>query len=72
MKEIKLSPVTSSNIESHGYDEESKTLAIKFKRSSGVYHYPGVEKSVYQGLSSAKSVGSFVSQHIKGRKFTVK
>ena len=59
---------SSSNIDSVGYDEESKTLEILFK-SGGHYSYEGVPVNTYKEMMGAKSIGSYVHQHIKRFKF---
>lgn len=62
MKSVKK----SSNVESVGYDEATKTLGVKFK-SGGLYHHADVPKSVYDGLVGADSVGSHYHAHVKGK-----
>lgn len=52
--DIKTQPVKSSNIEAIGH--EGSTLAVKFK-SGGTYHYHGVTKEQFDGLSKAESIG---------------
>lgn len=69
---MKLTPVDSTNVAAHGYDEATKTLMIQFKNSKNVYHYPNVEAHVYHSLKNAKSVGGYVHEHIKGKPFTIK
>lgn len=61
-------PVKSTNVESIGYDLETKTLQVEFK-SGGIYQYAGVPPEMYAELLAAESVGRFVSQVIRaGRK----
>lgn len=57
--------VSSSNISSIGYDENSQTLEIEF-HSGGVYQYFDVPINVYQGLIQTGSTGQYFAQHIKG------
>jgi hypothetical protein len=57
-------PVSSSNLKSVGY--ENQTLEIEF-HSGGLYQYPNVPSSIYQGLMSASSKGSYFAQQIKNR-----
>lgn len=57
-------PVSSSNLKSVGYDESSKTLEVEFLNGT-VYQYSGVPASVYQGLMSASSHGSYLDQYVK-------
>lgn len=55
--------VSSSNIDSIGY--EGTTLQVLFS-NGGLYYYYNVPSSVYDGLMSASSHGSFLANHIKG------
>jgi hypothetical protein len=56
-------PVSSSNIASIGY--ENGTLYVAFNRG-GLYAYSGVPVSIYHGLMSASSHGSYLASHVKG------
>jgi hypothetical protein len=62
-------PVSSSNLESVGY--ENGTLEIRF-HSGGTYQYSNVPEHVYQGLMGASSKGSYFDQHIKKAGFSYK
>lgn len=63
---IPLTPVTkSTNVDGHGYDATTKTLAVQFK--SGLYHYSGVPADLAHKLTQAKSVGSFIATEIRPR-----
>lgn len=66
MPEIEMQSVTSSNVESVGYDPEKKELRIKFK-SGGTYSYAEVPKTVYESLMASDSKGAFVASAIRGR-----
>lgn len=57
-------PVESSIIESVGYDAEEQVLEIEFKEG-GVYRYHDVPESVYAGLMSVDSHGSYHAEHVK-------
>ena len=61
--------VASSNIESVGY--ENSTVEIAFV-DGGIYQYLGVPLSVYQGLMSASSKGSYFHHFIKDRYRTIR
>jgi hypothetical protein len=61
-----LQPVNSSNLAAVGYDAESQTLTVEF-RKSGTYEFYDVPESVYQELMSAGSLGEFFSHSIRGR-----
>ncbi len=57
-------PVDSSNLASVGYDSDAKILEIEFN-SGGIYQYFDVPESVYEGLMSASSHGTYFDQNIK-------
>jgi len=57
-------PVESTNLASVGYDPESSTLEIEF-RKGGIYQYFGVSQEIYEGLLNAGSKGKFFHQYIK-------
>ena len=59
-------PVSSSNLQSVGYDPNSQTLEVEFN-SGSIYQYTGVPESVYQGLMGAASHGSYLAQNIRDR-----
>ena len=63
---MKMIPVSSSNLESVGYEPATQTLRIEFK-NGGVYEYHNVPEAEYQGLMSASSKGSYHHQNIKDR-----
>ncbi|TKK23427.1 KTSC domain-containing protein [Enterobacter cancerogenus] len=56
--------VSSSNLQSVGYDPSNKVLEIAF-HNGGVYQYSGVPAAVHQGLLNAGSKGQYFHQHIK-------
>jgi hypothetical protein len=62
---MKMTPVSSTNLASVGYDPTSRTLRIEFI-NGGVYEYHDVPEAEYQGLMSASSKGSYHHQNIKG------
>jgi hypothetical protein len=57
--------VESSNIESIGYDSNSKILEIEFNDHS-VYRYYEVPEDVYDELMASESKGSYFFRKIKG------
>jgi len=63
---IQMAEASSSQIHSYGYDPASKTLAVQFKHG-GRYHYKDVPQEVYDSMSKAESVGSFLHQNVKGK-----
>lgn len=58
--------VTSSNIQSVGYDPATETLEVEFIHG-GIYHYTGVQSGELEGLMSAESHGTYFNANIKGR-----
>jgi hypothetical protein len=58
-------PVTSSDLESVGYDDASRNMKIRF-HSGGVYSYSNVSHDVYDSLMSANSKGKYFHSHISG------
>jgi KTSC domain len=57
-------PVSSSNIESIGYDAGSETLEVEFKTQS-IYQYNNVPQFMHEQLMQAPSVGTFFNANIK-------
>ncbi len=57
-------PVTSSNIRSVGYDENSQTLEVEFN-SNDVYQYLNVPARIHVELMSAGSKGQYFIKNIK-------
>lgn len=64
-------PVSSSNLESVGYDANSHTLRVGFI-GGGLYDYHQVPAHHHQGLMSASSKGEYLDTYIKkgGYRFT--
>lgn len=58
--------VTSSNLQSVGYDPLTRALEIKF-HSGGIYRYSGVPEERYHNLMRAVSKGSYFDNYIKNR-----
>ena len=57
-------PVESSNLNSVGYEPDTKTLEIEF-HDGGIYQYFDVPADIYQGLISAPSKGKYHHAFIK-------
>ena len=57
--EVVMEKVTSSNVDSLGYDPVSKTLYVTYK-SGGEYSYKGVPKEVFDNLRLAPSIGKAI------------
>lgn len=58
--------VTSSNIQSIGYDPEAQILEIEFK-NGGTYDYSGVPEYIHTGIMNAESHGKYFHANIKDR-----
>lgn len=58
--------VSSSVIHSVDYNEQTKTLVIKFV-SGSTYRYKHVPEEYYLGFLSASSKGQFFNDYIKDR-----
>jgi len=57
-------PVSSTNINSIGYDSATQTLEISFHNGE-VYQYSNVPEAIYTELMSAESKGRYFHIHIK-------
>lgn len=63
---MNMIPVRSSAIRAVGYDPASLRLKILFMQGHS-YDFCGVPVQVYQGLMSARSIGSYYNSFIKDR-----
>lgn len=57
--------VTSSNVASIGYDEDSSTLEIEFNNGT-IYQYFDVPNNIFEGLRNSSSIGGYLAANIKG------
>ncbi len=57
-------PVSSSNIESIGYDEQNQQVFIRFLNGS-LYVYKGVPLHEFENLRDAPSLGSYLHRNYK-------
>jgi hypothetical protein len=57
-------PVSSSNVESVGYEEVTEIVFVRFL-SGSLYIYKGVPKFEYENLRDATSVGSYLHRNFK-------
>jgi hypothetical protein len=57
--------VSSSNIASVGYEEETQSAFVEFLTGS-TYKYEGVPKREFDNLMAAGSVGKYFNQNFKG------
>lgn len=57
-------PVSSSNIESIGYDEQNEQVYVRFLNGS-LYVYKGVPSHEFENLLNAPSLGSYLHRNYK-------
>ena len=64
---MKMHPITDSSMFSHhGYNEETGELHLTFK-NGGDAHASPVSREKYEEFKTAKSMGKWYHQHIRGR-----
>ena len=61
----KLTKVDSSMVYAVGYDRESKTLEVVFKRG-GIWEYEDVPEKEYRAMMKSSSIGSYMRSCIIG------
>ncbi len=66
--EIQRVPVSSTAMNSVGYDQSAHVLEIEFAGGE-VYQYYDVPRRIYDGLMSAESHGRYFHQHIRNARF---
>lgn len=59
-----MTAVSSSNIESIGYDEQNQEVYVRFIKG-GVYVYKDVPEYEFQNLLGAPSHGSYLHRNFK-------
>lgn len=59
-----MTPVSSSNIESVGYDKANLEVYVRFINGS-LYKYIGVPQHEFENLRDASSVGSYLNRYFK-------
>ena len=65
-QQVKMIPVESSNIDSIGYDADSKELYVKFL--TGVrYKYSNVPERKFINFITAESYGKYFAEYIRGK-----
>jgi len=64
MKVPEMIPVSSSNIESIGYDEQNEQVYVRFLNGS-LYVYKGVPLHEFENLRDAPSLGSYLHRNYK-------
>jgi len=58
--------VDSSMIAAIGYDAETQTVEVEFKRGA-IWQYEGVPAPVYQAMMESESIGKYFNAEIKGQ-----
>ena len=61
----------SSNVLGIGYNKEKNVMRVSFKGGSS-YRYFGVDEDLFLSVKNAKSVGSYLHHHVKGKFESVK
>lgn len=61
---VPMTPVSSSNVRSLGYDSEASELWVAFN-GGRMYVYSGVPEGVLEAALSAPSVGKFINENVK-------
>jgi hypothetical protein len=64
MPEPKMQMVNSSNVESVGFDPDTRELWVRFL-NGGTYVYSNVDETTFNELLAAPSVGSYLNRSIK-------
>ncbi len=62
---VTRTPVSSTNVDSVGYDEATGTMEVRFHNGK-VYRATGVPADVAAGIHSAPSAGAYFARNIKG------
>ncbi|WP_399230307.1 KTSC domain-containing protein [Synechococcus sp. CS-1332] len=58
--------VSSSNVESVGYDEIAQELHVRYHSRPDIYVYQAVPQDLFDRLLAASSKGSFLHREVKG------
>lgn len=64
---MKLESADSSLIAEHGYDLESKTLAIRFRNNGKLFHFADVPQEAADAFTGAPSLGKHFHAAIRGK-----
>lgn len=68
---MERTPVSSSNLSSIGYEQETSTLEVEFNHG-GIYQYHEVPEDVFDSLMQAGSHGIYFNANIKNDYHTTK
>lgn len=61
---MQMQIVTSSNISEVGHDDKANIMLVRFKNGK-YYQFDNVDRSVYDALITATSVGKFFNKNIR-------
>ncbi|HVI39282.1 MAG TPA: KTSC domain-containing protein [Anaerovoracaceae bacterium] len=64
MSEINMIPVSSSNIDSLGYDESKQIAYVRFLNGT-LYIYMDVPQHEFEGLLNSSSIGAYLHRNFK-------
>lgn len=67
---MKMNPVSSSHINTIGYDEETKTMRVEYTQAT--YEYSNVPKEAYEQIMSADSKGRALKEAITNNNLAYK
>ena len=62
---VEMIPVSSSDVQSIGYDEANQLLYVRFIKGNSLYCYHVVPSAEFYGLQNAASVGGYLNENIK-------
>ena len=57
--------ITSSNLESLGYDEKNETLEVEFLNAGEIYRYHNISKHVFNAMLGASTPGQYFYHFIR-------
>lgn len=64
MADIPLTPIKSSMIQAHGYDQASRTMRVQYANGA-VHDYADVPFEKYHAFTGAQSPGGYFNKKIK-------
>ena len=67
MSSVDMQLVRSSTISAIGYDHQTRTLFVRFRRTRETYAYHDVEQSVFKAFLSAQSKGQYFNDCVRDR-----
>lgn len=61
-----MTPIQSSMLEGHAYDQETRTMHVKYKNGA-TYAYDDVPLEKYAAFTGAESPGRYFNANIRGQ-----